>query len=506
MLTLLVSYSDSYSLISIISFCRFTEIDEEDFVHEMSMSFFMSYDEGFPSAPSAPSIGAVVPGTPSVGSPSGPAIGVPSTPAFPTIGGTPGAPSVGNPGDPSVGTPGAPSVGNPGAPSAGTSNAPSIGTPSTSLPSSSSKPSLPPGGTFSPSFTQTSSPNAGVPTQAPTTSGRPTTSAVPTETNTPTSEFDGSESLPTLSPTPTAGGTGSGITPSSVFDLDDDAESVIVVEPLFIGRTTTVRLEIRYVVEAFFNDTEEFKADIDKKIFVTAVMASLGASDSGVLETLSSRRLGYSSIENSYSPFENRYLLSSSSFDRKSEVYCMVIQIYGFLLLLCLIDSPNDTSIGPCNTATVAGANCWVMKADVLYILNGNRNVAFSSYLAYLALYEEMGDYDADLPGVARVAYLAPQPVLPPAALGEDPNSTATGDNFISSGTSDTGVRPLIAGVVSGGLLIFVLIVGYVANGRRRVLRGDAPFQHQELEDEYLPETSPDSSPRESAQIVRNSV
>lgn len=107
------------------------------------------------------------------------------------------------------------------------------------------------------------------------------------------------------------------ITQTTVFDFDEETGSVVIVEPP-IGESTVVRLAIEYFVDADVNETEAFEADIDEMIFVTAVMASVGATrDSGVFRSrLPSRRLD-SGMRNA------RHLLSTSSFRRKYKM-CML--------------------------------------------------------------------------------------------------------------------------------------------------------------------------------------
>ena len=104
------------------------------------------------------------------------------------------------------------------------------------------------------------------------------------------------------------------IAPTTVFDLDEETGNVVIVEPP-IGDSTVVRLEISYIVEAFVNETEVFETDIDAMIFVTSVMASLGATNRGALDQVApSRRL--ESLE-ATEFYKRRQLLSSSSFQRK---------------------------------------------------------------------------------------------------------------------------------------------------------------------------------------------
>ena len=109
------------------------------------------------------------------------------------------------------------------------------------------------------------------------------------------------------------------ITQTTVFDLDAETGTIVIVEPP-IGESTVVRLKIEYIVDADVNDTKAFEAEIDEMIFVTAVMASLGArTDSGVFAGLPSRRLD-TWVRN------KRHLLSTSSFQRTYKM-CVLVSL-----------------------------------------------------------------------------------------------------------------------------------------------------------------------------------
>lgn len=100
-----------------------------------------------------------------------------------------------------------------------------------------------------------------------------------------------------------------------MFDLSDNTNEVVIVEPPY-GNTTVVRLEVEYLVETVLVGTSGFTVDLDWLILETAVVASLEATNSGVLAqfTPGSRRLkGFTPGP----PTQQRGLLSSSSFIRK---------------------------------------------------------------------------------------------------------------------------------------------------------------------------------------------
>ena len=150
--------------------------------------------------------------------------------------------------------------------------------------------------------------------------------------------------------------------------------------------------------------------------------------------------------------------------------------------------------LGLCN-ATIDDASCFVMGADIVYILNGNRNTDYSAYLAYLALNDQMGGYDAELPDVARVLYLNPTPVLPPVAVG-DPDPSA--DEFISSGNDTISNSPWIVGaavaMITTGLLTMMVW--------KRNRRNQDRYMRQLELDDVSDTGAPENSPRESAQVV----
>lgn len=174
-----------------------------------------------------------------------------------------------------------------------------------------------------------------------------------------------------------------------------------------VAEATVVRLEIRYLVEALIPGTSNFRSELDWLILKTAVVASLQGNNTGVLDQFPPppRRL----LESLPLKKENqmRNLLSSSAFLRS------------------------------CN-ATDVNAFCYIMEADIVYILNGKRDSDMSAYLAYLALNREMSSFDQGLANVSRVEYLSPQPVLPVTS----PDSDDSGSNsLLTSGGGSVGAR-----------------------------------------------------------------
>ena len=142
------------------------------------------------------------------------------------------------------------------------------------------------------------------------------------------------------------------------------------------------------------------------------------------------------------------------------------------------------------------------MEADIVYILNGDRDVRFPAYYAYLALKDQMNNYAAELPDVRKVAYIAPEPELPPLAVENNPPS---GDQFISSGNDRIGAgRPWVIASGFGVFVVGVVIMGVIVKMRRSRDRYIEPF---DVEGDVC-DTSPESSPRESAQreVVTNPV
>ena len=135
------------------------------------------------------------------------------------------------------------------------------------------------------------------------------------------------------------------------------------------------------------------------------------------------------------------------------------------------------------------------MEADIVYFLNGDRDVRFPAYYAYLALSEDMESYAAELPDVRKVAYLAPEPKLPPLAVENNPPS---GDQFISSSNDRIGnSRPWLIGSGFGVFVMCAIVLGVVTKNRRR--NNDRYIEPMDVEGDVC-ETSPESSPRESAQ------
>ncbi|CAB9521706.1 expressed unknown protein [Seminavis robusta] len=261
----------------------------------------------------------------------------------------------------------------------------------------------------------------------------------PTATNSPTSELVPSPA-PT-SPLPS-------ITPTTVFDLAPGTRSVGIIPPPH-GDTTVVRIEIEYIVEGFVESTEEFEDDLDGLIFITSVMAALAANDTGALEQLASNRR----LEAVPTLMDgHRNLLSNSYFLR------------------------------PCNATTIQ-ENCFIMGADVVFILNGERNADFDAYLAYLALNSEMSSFDDDVPNVTRVEYLSPLPILPPVSLEDQESST---DNLLTPGGNSLSVNPIAVGATVGMSVFGLLaLLAWSQNRRTRDRR-----HHQLVEEASLQPSS----------------
>lgn len=142
------------------------------------------------------------------------------------------------------------------------------------------------------------------------------------------------------------------------------------------------------------------------------------------------------------------------------------------------------------------------MDADIVYILNGDRDVRFPAYYAYLALEDQMGSYAAELPDVLKVGYIGPTPELPTVAIENNPPS---GDQFISSANDRIGAtRPWVIAAGFGTVVFCGVVLAAVLKRRRNRDRYIEPF---DVEGDVC-DTSPESSPRESAQreVVTNPV
>lgn len=240
------------------------------------------------------------------------------------------------------------------------------------------------------------------------------------------------------------------ISSTTVFDVSEVTGGVMVVPPPH-DVTTVVRMEILYLVEAFVNETEEFEADLDWRIFAAAVVASLGAENSGVLEE-------YTLYEPTKRRLTERELLSSSTYQSKCNVNLNAAGCrMEYLLPLFLLITETFVPTGSCNSSIV-DAGCYIMEADILYILNGNTNADLAAYKAYLALNDEMSSFDEGLPHVARVEYLAPLPILPPNPREDQPNP---GDAFLTSGKSSISFNRWTVGAAvamsTGGLMALMV-------------------------------------------------
>lgn len=201
-----------------------------------------------------------------------------------------------------------------------------------------------------------------------------------------------------------------------------------------VADATVVRLEIRYLVEALVPGTSNFRSELDWLILKTAVVASLEGNNAGVLDQLPPPPRRLMELQPSKEESQMRHLLSSSAFLRS------------------------------CN-ATDAEAFCYIMEADIIYILNGNRDTDMSAYLAYLALNSEMSSFDQGLANVSRVEYLSPQPILP--VTTEDSDDSGSNNLLSSGGNSVGGSREVTFGAAAACSVLGCFALAFLYNNRR---------------------------------------
>ncbi|CAJ1961887.1 unnamed protein product [Cylindrotheca closterium] len=262
-------------------------------------------------------------------------------------------------------------------------------------PSASSNPSSPPSTsqapTLSPSMAPSPKPSVSMfPTlsQSPSSSGMP--SGRPSESSAPTTS-----AAPTLIPTildPSlvetfAPSSQSQTTPTVAFDcLDNDILSLGDASDV---NTTLINLFVGYHVESSSNSTDDYLAELEQSLLLTAVAAALGCNRPDL------RRRNLMEAR-------NRNLLKQST----------------------IIDSV------PCNTTVDGAVSCTTIETDLVFFLKGEVDPDTAEFSGYSAIRDKMTDdeYIGKIPTVLKLIYKSPLPLPAPPQVNEDPNNN-NGDN-----------------------------------------------------------------------------